>query len=155
MTWAGKQGIHIQYIQPKKSQQNANIERYNRTVRVEWLGQNIFETIEEAQEQATEWLWTYNNPSRALLRNARKPRGLTSITWHIRPMENADRCLSPHVLQIAMLSCEGGATAWHVLSDGQWRGSDRSPLSHKGPSPSMVAPVFSDDHCPAGDAQHR
>jgi len=24
-------------------------------------GQYIFETIEEAQEQATEWLWTYNN----------------------------------------------------------------------------------------------
>jgi hypothetical protein len=23
--------------------------------------QNIFETIEEAQNQATEWLWTYNN----------------------------------------------------------------------------------------------
>ena len=27
----------------------------------EWLGQYIFETIEEAQDQATEWLWTYNN----------------------------------------------------------------------------------------------
>jgi putative transposase len=25
------------------------------------LDQNIFETIEEAQEQATNWLWTYNN----------------------------------------------------------------------------------------------
>ncbi|MBU2865736.1 integrase core domain-containing protein, partial [Pacificibacter marinus] len=34
---------------------------YNRTVRGEWLGQYIFETIEEAQDQATEWLWTYNN----------------------------------------------------------------------------------------------
>jgi len=36
-------------------------ERYNRTVRHEWLDQNIFETIQEAQEQATRWLWTYNN----------------------------------------------------------------------------------------------
>ena len=35
--------------------------RYNRTVRHEWLDQNIFETIEEAQDQATKWLWTYNN----------------------------------------------------------------------------------------------
>jgi hypothetical protein len=26
-----------------------------------WLDQNIFETIEEAQEQATKWLWTYKN----------------------------------------------------------------------------------------------
>ena len=29
--------------------------------RAAWLGQYIFETIEEAQDQATEWLWTYNN----------------------------------------------------------------------------------------------
>ena len=27
----------------------------------EWLNQYIFETIAEAQDQATEWLWTYNN----------------------------------------------------------------------------------------------
>ena len=51
----------IEYIQPGKPQQNAYIERYNRTVRHEWLDQNIFETIEEAQDQTTEWLWTYNN----------------------------------------------------------------------------------------------
>ncbi len=61
-------------MQRDKPQQNAYIERYNRTVRPshrncvstagqrdEWLGQYIFETIEEAQDQATEWLWTYNN----------------------------------------------------------------------------------------------
>ena len=61
MGWAEKRGIHIEYIQPGKPQQNAYIERYNRTVRGEWLAQYIFETIEEAQEQATAWLWTYNN----------------------------------------------------------------------------------------------
>ncbi|MDO7722731.1 MAG: IS3 family transposase, partial [Loktanella sp.] len=61
MQWAEKRGITIAYIQPGKPQQNAYIERYNRTVRHEWLDQNIFETIEEAQDQATEWLWTYNN----------------------------------------------------------------------------------------------
>jgi len=61
MAWAEKVGIYIRYIQPGKPQQNAYIERYNRTVRHEWLDQNIFETIEEAQEQATNWLWTYNN----------------------------------------------------------------------------------------------
>jgi putative transposase len=27
----------------------------------EWLSQYIFETIKEAQDQAAEWLWTYNN----------------------------------------------------------------------------------------------
>lgn len=59
--WAETHGIHMKYIQPGKPQQNAYIERYNRTVRHEWLDQNIFETIQEAQEQATHWLWTYNN----------------------------------------------------------------------------------------------
>ena len=41
-TWATKRGIGIFYIQPGKPQQNAYVERYNRTVRQEWLGQFIF-----------------------------------------------------------------------------------------------------------------
>ena len=53
MRWAEKRGIRIAYIQPGKPQQNAYIERYNRTVRHEWLDQNIFETIEEAQAQTS------------------------------------------------------------------------------------------------------
>ena len=39
----------------------ANIERYNRTVRHEWLDQYLIESIEEAQGFATQWLWTHNN----------------------------------------------------------------------------------------------
>lgn len=61
MTWAETQGIALTYIQPGKPQQNAYVERYNRTVRHEWLNLYIFETIEEVQQIATEWLWTYNN----------------------------------------------------------------------------------------------
>ncbi|MGX1256948.1 putative transposase [Sinorhizobium fredii] len=61
MEWAEKQGIALSYIQPGKPQQNAYVERYNRTVRHEWLDQYIIESIEEAQEFATQWLWTYNN----------------------------------------------------------------------------------------------
>ena len=59
--WASKRGIGLTYIQPSKPLQNAYVERYNRTVRHEWLGQYIFQTIEEAQDYATRWLWTYNN----------------------------------------------------------------------------------------------
>jgi putative transposase len=59
--WAEKQGITIQHIQPGQPQQNAYVERYNRTVRHEWLDQYIIESTEEAQDQATQWLWTYNN----------------------------------------------------------------------------------------------
>ena len=74
MEWAEKRNVRLEYIQRGKPQQNAYIERYNRTVRPshrnlvatagqwdEWLGQNLFEAIEEAQHQATEWLWAYNN----------------------------------------------------------------------------------------------
>jgi len=39
----------------------AHVERYNRTVRREWLGLFIFNTIEEVKEHATRWLWPYNN----------------------------------------------------------------------------------------------
>jgi hypothetical protein len=54
-------GVALQHIQPGKPQQNAYVERYNRTVRHEWLDQYIFETIQEVQDYATDWLWTYNH----------------------------------------------------------------------------------------------
>jgi putative transposase len=61
MEWAAKQRISLEHIQPGKPQQNAYIERYNRTVRYDWLAQYLFNSIEEVQEHATRWLWTYNN----------------------------------------------------------------------------------------------
>ena len=61
MTWAQQQDIALQHTQPGNPQQNAYVERYNRTVRHEWLGQFLFETITEVQDYATNWLWTYNN----------------------------------------------------------------------------------------------
>lgn len=59
--WADEQGITLAFIQPGNPQQNAYVERYNRTVRHEWLEMNEFTSIEHAQEEATKWLWTYNN----------------------------------------------------------------------------------------------
>ena len=66
--WAGKRGIGIEYIQPGKPQQNAYVERFNRTVRYEWLAQYLFDSLEEVQQFATRWLWTYNHerPNMAL-----------------------------------------------------------------------------------------
>ena len=61
MEWTEKQGVGLEYIQPENPQRNAYVERYNRTVRGEWLSLYIFETTEEAKDQATVWLWTYNN----------------------------------------------------------------------------------------------
>jgi putative transposase len=66
--WSAKRGIRIDYIQPGKPQQNAYVERFNRTVRYDWLSQTLFASIEEVQDAATRWLWTYNNerPNMAL-----------------------------------------------------------------------------------------
>ncbi|WP_414650945.1 integrase core domain-containing protein [Eoetvoesiella sp.] len=36
MPWAEKRHITLQFIQPGMPQQNAYIERYNRTVRYDW-----------------------------------------------------------------------------------------------------------------------
>ncbi len=59
--WANEQQITLMYIQPGKPTQNAYVERYNRTVRHEWLDMHMFESVEQAQFLATQWLWMYNN----------------------------------------------------------------------------------------------
>jgi putative transposase len=72
--WAAKQGITLWFTQPGNPQQNAYIERFNRTMRYELLNQHLFTTIEQAQDAATKWQWIYNHdrPSMAL-------NGLTPI----------------------------------------------------------------------------
>lgn len=59
--WATRHDIRIDYIQPGKPQQNAYIERYNRTMRYSWVSKHLFESIEEVQDYATKWLWFYNH----------------------------------------------------------------------------------------------
>ena len=59
--WANDKQITLMYIQPGKPTQNAYIERFNRTVRHEWLDLHVFDSIEQAQKLATQWLWIYNN----------------------------------------------------------------------------------------------
>jgi putative transposase len=67
-TWAQARAIHLEYIQPGQPQQNAYVERFNRTVRYEWLAQYLFDSIDEIQLYATQWLWSYNHerPNMAL-----------------------------------------------------------------------------------------
>ena len=59
--WATENQITLMYIQPGKPTQNVYVERFNRTVRHEWLDLLDFESVEHAQFLATQWLWTYNN----------------------------------------------------------------------------------------------
>ncbi len=67
-TWAQQSGIAFQYIQPGKPQQNAYVERFNRTVRYEWLSQYDWADLDEVRDFATKWSWFYNNerPNMAL-----------------------------------------------------------------------------------------
>jgi len=66
--WAQANEIKLLYTQPGHPQQNAYVERYNRTVRNECLKLYDFENLEDVQEKTTSWLWTYNNerPNMAL-----------------------------------------------------------------------------------------
>jgi putative transposase len=66
--WAKDWGIHLEYIQPGNPQQNAYVERFNRTVRYEWLSQYHWADLDEVQLHATQWMWKYNHdrPNMAL-----------------------------------------------------------------------------------------
>ena len=68
VSWALRSGIRLEYIQPGKPQQNAYVERFNRTVRYEWLSQYHWDTLDHVQQAATEWMWSYNHerPNMAL-----------------------------------------------------------------------------------------
>jgi len=59
--WVSKNRVRLDYTQPGNPKQNAYVERYNRTVRYDWLGHYLFESIDEAQDYATNWMWTYNH----------------------------------------------------------------------------------------------
>ena len=66
--WAEEWGIRFEYIQPGKPQQNAYVERFNRTVRYEWLSQYHWRDLDEVRLYATNWMWIYNHerPNMAL-----------------------------------------------------------------------------------------
>lgn len=61
LSWAEQRHIRIEHIQPGQPQQNAYVERYNRTVRYDWLAQTLFDSIDQVQDAAAQWLWIYNH----------------------------------------------------------------------------------------------
>jgi putative transposase len=58
--WAERRGVTIQYIQPGKPNQNAYIERFNRSYREEVLNAYLFNTLDEVREITHWWLVDYN-----------------------------------------------------------------------------------------------
>lgn len=58
--WAKENGVLIQHIQPGKPNQNAYIERFNRTYRNEVLDLYLFRDLGEVREITSRWLVSYN-----------------------------------------------------------------------------------------------
>jgi putative transposase len=62
------QDVKLRYEVCLQNWGNANLERFNRTVRYEWLSQYYRLSLEEVQEFATRWMCSYDNdrPNMAL-----------------------------------------------------------------------------------------
>ena len=58
--WMNQHGVFIRYIQPGKPNQNAFIERFNRTYRNVVLDLYLFRNLEEVREITAGWLIEYN-----------------------------------------------------------------------------------------------
>jgi len=58
--WAAAKSIAVRYIQPGKPNQNAFIERFNRTYRTEVLNAHLFANLKQVQAITDRWLLDYN-----------------------------------------------------------------------------------------------
>jgi putative transposase len=58
--WCTAHRIAIGYIQPGKPDQNAYIERFNRSYREEVLDAHLFESLEQVRQITDTWIETYN-----------------------------------------------------------------------------------------------
>jgi putative transposase len=89
MDWCRENDVEIRYIQPGKPNQNAYIERFNRTYREEVLSTYLFEDLDQVREITREWLTTYNErrPHDALgglppaVFRRRQTAGISTYEW--------------------------------------------------------------------------
>lgn len=60
VAWCERHQIELRYIQPGKPNQNAYVERFNRTYRSEVLNAYLFETMGQVREITKKWKGDYN-----------------------------------------------------------------------------------------------
>lgn len=58
--WCDENDVDLKYIQPGKPNQNAYIERFNRTYRNEVLNAYVFESLSQVREITRKWIKQYN-----------------------------------------------------------------------------------------------
>jgi putative transposase len=88
--WCAEHGIFIDYIEPGKPNQNAFIERFNRSVRNEVLDLYLFRNLEQVREQVSQWKTKYNE-----LRPHDSLGGLPPVTYAKLNAESSSYDLSP------------------------------------------------------------
>lgn len=59
--WCESNGIELKFIQPAKPNQNAYIERFNRTYRDDVLSAYLFEDLNQVRLETEKFIWKYNN----------------------------------------------------------------------------------------------
>lgn len=80
--WARQNGMAIRYIQPGKPNQNAYIERFNRTFREELLDQYLFKNLDDLREAVHWWMIEYNE---------QRPHGSLGDLTPLEYRQNHDR----------------------------------------------------------------
>ena len=68
MNWCESKGVKLRYIQPGKPNQNAFIERFNKTYRNEVLNAYLFTSLGQIRAITDDWIEIYNEqrPHRSL-----------------------------------------------------------------------------------------
>jgi putative transposase len=87
ISWVKANGIHMHFIQPGKPSQNGKVESLNGRIRDEFLNENLFFSLEDAQKQADDFRKYFNEerPHSAL-------HGLTPLEFR-QKMTATESCL--------------------------------------------------------------
>lgn len=60
-SWCDSNGVELKFIQPGKPNQNAYVERFNRTYRDEVLSAYLFDDLNQVRYHTEKFTWNYNN----------------------------------------------------------------------------------------------